>query len=864
VKIAAARNPRLSPCPILQYPPITQIYRRSDSESRLFYTKLDAVLNIDASPEGLEQPHIIDTPVCLQIPGSVDQILDGFSTGELLGISPFDLDEQAAPGPPPFTRYSPVVNAEGKVSAELPGINLLRPFLEIPLLTSEIKPSLMPVLLSEHQVKASKALFDRRALLLADDPGTGKKAAICVALNNLFQQGEVGRALILCPDWAGRQWLGALHRWGPSMATIFVKGERECREVGWNNRAHVYLTDYQTFAEEVENKLLAVHQLVFDILVLDGINSSRNQTRQITTTLKLIHTDKRWALAGSLPTDPEGWLNIFGLLTPERVGDAIGLPLPDIEKRFFPFMLRRSKADLMDELPSETRHEVWLDLDPQQAQAYQEALMDEREKLSKLGEAVTRSHVMTAIDRLKKVSNFAPDWLDGVKVRALVDLIEDLSSSGAKIVVFSQYIEEGLGQLRPALEAYGVLSLYQETSESERSRILEAFRKDAQWHVLLMETGACIDGEPLPEATYISHFDHSWNPAIRRRAEIRLNLSLGPIPPLNIYEFWVAETIDEKIYALLVERDLLPHLMPDDTQPDEIEEKLTVDDWLKKVLEVPPPPEPVLGLTVPISPEVQPPSVEPVEEDAISLPVEVDGEDITVEERPPYIEPIEEDIQPAPVEVEGEDIAITEVQPPSFEPVEGDILLIPTDVEGEDLIGVEDEPPTVEVAEEVDLPLPTEPEEEDIVIPEAQPPSVEPAERELSTLPLEKLIKGVALFIKDEGYPDLEVIEELEESGGEWIAHRVRDDELESAYVRFYRTEKNINIRKARAVLEALEVHGDCQIAYLVATSGFSRTCKKLTKESEGKLVLVTGDELSEFIHLEDVDEDGSYDEAGE
>ena len=211
-------------------------------------------------------------------------------------------------------------------------------------------------------------------------------------------------------------------------------------------------------------------------------------------------------------------------------------------------------------------------------QAYQEALTDERERLSKLGEAVTRSHVMTAIDRLKKASNFAQDWLDGVKVRALVDLIEDLSSSGAKIVVFSHYIEEGLDQLRPALEAYGVLSLYKETSDSERSRILEAFRKDAQWHVLLMETGARIDGEPLPEATYISHFDHSWNPAIRRRAEIRLNPSLGPIPPLNIYEFWVAETIDEKIYALLGERSLLPHLIPDDTQPDELEEKLTLDD----------------------------------------------------------------------------------------------------------------------------------------------------------------------------------------------------------------------------------------------------------------------------------------------
>jgi hypothetical protein len=830
----------------------------------LFYTRLSEVPNFDASPDGLERPDIVDTPARLQILGSVDQKLDGFITGEPQGISFNDLDEQTAPGPPPLTRYSPVVDAEGKVSAEIPGIELLRPFLEIPLLSSEIEPSLVPVFLSEHQVKASKALFDRRALLLADDPGMGKKAAICVAFANLFQQGEVERVLILCPEWAGRQWLGALNRWAPSLASIFIQGERECREVGWYNRAHVYLTDYQTFAEDVENELLTVGELVFGLLVLDGINNIRYQTRQISMALKLVGADKRWALAGSLPSDPEGWLYIFSLLTPERVGDAVGLTLPDVENRFFSFTLRRSKADLVEELPRLTRHEVWLDLDPRQAQAYQEALGEERDRLSKLGGAVTRTHVMAAIDRLKKISNFALDWLDGVKVRALVDLIEDLSNSGAKIVVFSQYIEEGLDGLRPALEAYGVLSLCKETSESERSRILEAFRKDSQWHVLLMEMGARTDGEPLPETTYIAHFDHSWNPAVRRRAEFRLNPSLGPSMPLNIYEFWVADTIDEEIYALLAERGLLPRLMPDETQPADIEERLTLDDWLREVLAVPPPPEPVLGLTMPISPEVQPPSAESIEEDVLSQPVEVEGEDVmTSEIQSPSVEPAEGDILLLPTEVEGVDIIAAEEHPPSVEPIEEDILPFPDEVEGEDIAVAEVQPPSFEPAEGEFLVLPTEPEEEDIIPPEVQPPTVEPTEGDLSKLPLEILIKGVELLMQDQGYTDLDVIDKLDESGGEWIAHRVEDDEVDRAYVRFFRTEKNINIRKARAVIKALETHVDCHRAYLVTTSGFSRTCKKLAIESEGKLVLVTGDELSEYVHFENFDADGSFDEIG-
>jgi hypothetical protein len=252
-----------------------------------------------------------------------------------------------------------------------------------------------------------------------------------------------------------------------------------------------------------------------------------------------------------------------------------------------------------------------------------------------------------------------------------------------------------------------------------------------------------------------------------------------------------------------------------------------------------------------------------MEEDISSRPSEEEGEDLMASEiRPPSVEPAEEDILPHPDEIEDEDIAVPESQSPLFESVEGDILLLPTDVEGEDTVAAEDQPPAVEVAEEYVQPLPTEPEEKDVVTPEVQPPPDKPTESDLLTLPLETLIKGVELLMLDQGYPDLEVIEELEE-GGEWIAHRVRGDEIESAYVRFFRTERNIDIRKVRAVLKVLETHGDCQLAYIVATRGFSRSCKKKAKESEGKLILITGDELSEYVQFEPFDGDESFNQVG-
>jgi len=99
--------------------------------------------------------------------------------------------------------------------------------------------------------------------------------------------------------------------------------------------------------------------------------------------------------------------------------------------------------------------------------------------------------------------------------------------------------------------------------------------------------GTRTGDEPLVDATYIVHFDHQWNPAIRMRAEMRLHPQIFRAVPLNMYEFWVAGTIDERIYALLSEKGLLPSDVPEETQPTELEGLITLDEWLHRILEIP-------------------------------------------------------------------------------------------------------------------------------------------------------------------------------------------------------------------------------------------------------------------------------------
>ncbi len=189
--------------------------------------------------------------------------------------------------------------------------------------------------------------------------------------------------------------------------------------------------------------------------------------------------------------------------------------------------------------------------------------------------------------RLKRTSNFAPESLSGAKVRALVDFVEQIAAADSKMVVFSQFSEGGVDLLQPVLEPYGVLKLAKAAPDEQRVKVLDAFRAQEHWHVLLLEMGTRTGDEALVEATYIVHFDHQWNPAVRVRAEMRLHPQIFRAIPLNIYEFWVAGTIDERIYALLSEKGLLPSDVPEETRPAELEGRISLDDWLHRILEIP-------------------------------------------------------------------------------------------------------------------------------------------------------------------------------------------------------------------------------------------------------------------------------------
>lgn len=496
--------------------------------------------------------------------------------------------------PQPLPRAYTLEWSEGKPIARtrLDEIDLLCPLLQPSVISEESAALVLPEKVMAHQIDAANALLKNDAFLLADDPGSGKTTTACLAIATKMQVGQARRVLYVTSESGMRRAASSLARWAPGLAVTAVQGSGRARSLDWSSPAHVYLVDLDGLRGDLEQDLLKDSLLEYDILVLDDLSITGLRFQAFPGPLSRIQAPVRWVLTGGLPEQAEEWVQLFSFLLPDKVQGTAGITLPDLKRRFQPYLMRRTKAELRESLDLRTRELIWLDLGRDHEKQYEEALAEERHRLIQLGEAISPAHIESAVATLKAGCNFEGSSLDGCKVRAIVQLVEQISASGSKAVIFSQFEANGLERLQPILEPYGVLRLTKAATEDQRREVLQAFRIQPHWHVLLLEAGTRTDGEPLVEASYIIHYDHAWNPALRMRAELRLHPAIFRAVPITVYELWAAGTVDEALYQLLASKNLLPTAIAEGTQPKDLEGRITKEEWLEQVIGLQPGEEP--------------------------------------------------------------------------------------------------------------------------------------------------------------------------------------------------------------------------------------------------------------------------------
>ncbi|MBN2022974.1 MAG: DEAD/DEAH box helicase [Pirellulales bacterium] len=403
-----------------------------------------------------------------------------------------------------------------------------------------------------YQCEGVAFLYPRHAAILADEMGLGKTMQAITTIRLLLHRGEIRRVLIACPKPLVNNWRRELAHWAPEVPTAVIEGTQTRRRWQWQlTDVPVKIANYELLHRDADAVGEDRGAWDFDLVVLDESQRIKNRHGATSQAVRAIRGGRRWALTGTpVENSAEDLVGIFeflapGFLSPEMRPRRMGRAVSD-------YVLRRTKEQVLRDLPPKLFRDAELALAPEQADAYRLAETDGVVHLKELGGAATIQHVFELILRLKQICNFDPATGASAKLERLEADLEEVAQSGRKALVFSQWVET-LVELRRRLAHLAPLEYHGRVAPGEREGVLRRFRDDPDAHVLLISYGVGSVGLNLQFASYVFLFDRWWNPAVEDQAINRVH-RIGSAEPVTVTRFLMLDTIEERIHRILEEK----------------------------------------------------------------------------------------------------------------------------------------------------------------------------------------------------------------------------------------------------------------------------------------------------------------------
>lgn len=454
--------------------------------------------------------------------------------------------------------------------------DLLLPYLQPPFEHMLEQPILFPPgrQPKDFQVTGVQFLVERQTALLADDMGLGKTIQTIIGIRILVRRREVEKVLIVCPLSLLGNWEREIKKWAPELIVTKVRGAKELRDVLWKSRSIVYLTTYEALRDDINRYL--VSGAAFSLVVLDEIQRIKNPDSEISRAVRKLGPKYRWGLSGTpLENRLEDVTAIFRFLGPKVFKPDYEYSGSQVRNMIKPYILRRRIRDVEEKLAEKIVSEIWLDLNDTQRLVYDDAFAEARTTISHPG--ITRIHIFALINKLKQICNIEPDSGDSCKADYLQNELPAIVGGGYKALVFSQFPNKTLVELKERLKEFDSEIFYGELSDKQREQLFNDFQEGEKPKVLLASIKTTSVGLNLTRANHVFHFDHWWNPAVARQADARA-WRMGQALPVFVHDIYTNDTVEERIYQILLEKQALFDEVIDDLSAEYTRSQLSDED----------------------------------------------------------------------------------------------------------------------------------------------------------------------------------------------------------------------------------------------------------------------------------------------
>lgn len=445
-----------------------------------------------------------------------------------------------------------------------------------PCLPSTLQAELRDYQLQGFQWAARLAAWGVGACL-ADDMGLGKTVqALAVALSRAPE----GPTLVVAPTSVCSNWVDESRKFTPTLnAFQFGQGNR-LKMLQGLGPFDVMVCSYGLLHQEADG--LASKQ--WQTVILDEAQAIKNRETMRSQAAMRLEAGFRLITTGTPIENHLGELwNLFNFINPGLLGSADGFardfaaPIHQqgssgaksrLKRLIQPFILRRTKTAVLEELPSRTEITLRIEMSREERSLYEAVRARAVDALDAQESGAETSHVkiLAEITRLRRAcchpQLVMPEAeIAGSKLEKFMEMITELIDNGHKALVFSQFVSH-LEIVRAELDAQGVRYRYLvgATPARDRKREVDAFQAGAG-DLFLISLRAGGQGLNLTAADFVFHLDPWWNPAVEDQASDRAH-RIGQTRPVTIYRLVMKSTIEEKIVDMhKSKRDLADNLL---------------------------------------------------------------------------------------------------------------------------------------------------------------------------------------------------------------------------------------------------------------------------------------------------------------
>ncbi len=418
--------------------------------------------------------------------------------------------------------------------------------------------------------------------ILADDMGLGKTLQVLAIILAYVKEDTRKTSIVISPSSLALNWLQEASKFAPSLKVKVVSGNaNERRKVlSEINKYDLIITSYDLLKRDIE-KYEEINY-TFKYIIADEAQYLKNSNTQNAKAIKELKGETRFALTGT-PIEnslAELW-SIFDFVMPgylfqyKKFKNLYETPIVKNDDKdamlklkmlIEPFVLRRTKKEVLTELPEKTITVLNNTMEQEQEKIYMSYLVKAKQEVADQikinGFEKSQIMILAALTRLRQIcchpSLFIEDYKgESSKLNQCMEIIEDAISAGHRLLLFSGYTSM-FEIIQKELSARNIkyFKLTGATKISERIELVDEFNKNDEIKVFLISLKAGGTGLNLTGADMVIHYDPWWNQSAENQATDRA-YRIGQKNNVQVYKLITSNSIEEKIYELQQKKSAL-------------------------------------------------------------------------------------------------------------------------------------------------------------------------------------------------------------------------------------------------------------------------------------------------------------------